>query len=102
MKYIYCRWKDLLNAAYRLVCQCVCEDGCPSCCHNPNCTDYNEHLSKNMAILILASLLGNNITCSIAEDKSSLPTHKSELVESNAKVRRSSKRRGSLKDKKKS
>eukprot|EP01041_Mallomonas_annulata_P005121 gene5121-10243_t len=55
-------WFDLLKASFDLVRHCPCDSGCPSCCHIPSCGDFNEHLDKRMATLVLASLLNEPCT----------------------------------------
>ena len=46
----------LFEAAYGLVRDCRCDEGCPSCIYSPKCGNDNQPLDKEAAILILRSL----------------------------------------------
>ncbi|MFQ6117312.1 MAG: Zn-binding domain-containing protein, partial [Candidatus Bipolaricaulia bacterium] len=46
-----------LAAAHRLVRDCPCEEGCPSCIYSPKCGNQNEPLDKEATLLILSELL---------------------------------------------
>mmetsp|Transcript_11123 Transcript_11123/g.31072 ORF Transcript_11123/g.31072 Transcript_11123/m.31072 type:complete len:238 (+) Transcript_11123:421-1134(+) len=50
---------NILRAAYELVKQCPCdeESGCPSCCHQGDCTMYNVVLDKQGALVVLQAVL---------------------------------------------
>jgi DEAD/DEAH box helicase domain-containing protein len=47
-----------VRAAYELVRDCPCDDGCPSCVQSPKCGNWNEHLDKQAAVVLL-DLLGS-------------------------------------------
>ncbi len=47
-------WRETL----RLISECPCEEGCPSCVQSPKCGNNNEPLDKKAAQLILSDLLG--------------------------------------------
>jgi DEAD/DEAH box helicase domain-containing protein len=49
---------DLWRATLRLLVECPCETGCPSCVHSPKCGNNNEPLDKQAAKVILEHLLG--------------------------------------------
>ncbi len=49
---------DLLAETLRLLEECPCEAGCPSCVQSPKCGSGNRPLDKAAARLILAGLLG--------------------------------------------
>jgi DEAD/DEAH box helicase domain-containing protein len=47
----------LWRATWKLLRECPCEDGCPSCIQSPRCGNNNEPLDKRAAIFILETLL---------------------------------------------
>ena len=49
---------DLLAHTLRLLLECPCEAGCPSCIHSPKCGSGNKPLDKAAAVLTLQGLLG--------------------------------------------
>jgi DEAD/DEAH box helicase domain-containing protein len=49
---------DLWRATLRLLQECPCEAGCPSCVHSPKCGNNNEPLDKRAAQVILEHLVG--------------------------------------------
>lgn len=49
---------ELCQATLRLLQECPCEAGCPSCVHSPKCGNNNEPLDKQAAKVILEHLLG--------------------------------------------
>ncbi len=50
--------EDLMAHTLRLLQDCPCETGCPSCIHSPKCGSGNKPLDKSAAILTLQGLLG--------------------------------------------
>jgi len=48
---------DLWQATLRVIEECPCESGCPSCIQSPKCGSNNEPLDKVAAIAIMRSLL---------------------------------------------
>jgi len=49
--------EDLWRAALKVIAECPCHDGCPSCVHSPKCGNNNEPLDKRAARMLLQSLL---------------------------------------------
>lgn len=50
--------EDLMAHTLRLLQDCPCEAGCPSCIHSPKCGSGNKPLDKAAAMLTLQGLLG--------------------------------------------
>jgi DEAD/DEAH box helicase domain-containing protein len=50
--------RDLWEATYRIIVECPCQEGCPSCIQSPKCGNNNEPLDKKAATIILEELLG--------------------------------------------
>jgi DEAD/DEAH box helicase domain-containing protein len=50
--------EDLMAHTLRLLQDCPCETGCPSCIHSPKCGSGNKPLDKAAAMLTLQGLLG--------------------------------------------
>ena len=48
---------DLMETSLRLIKDCKCSEGCPSCIYSPKCGNNNEPLDKKAAITLLRSLL---------------------------------------------
>ncbi len=51
-------FEALVESAMRLLSECPCEKGCPSCVQSPKCGNLNEPLNKNGALELLARLHG--------------------------------------------
>jgi DEAD/DEAH box helicase domain-containing protein len=53
----FLRFGDLVADAHRLIADCRCESGCPSCVQSPKCGNLNEPLHKAGALELMAGML---------------------------------------------
>jgi DEAD/DEAH box helicase domain-containing protein len=53
----YQRFEELCRDAHRLITECPCKSGCPSCVQSPKCGNLNEPLSKAGASVVLEVML---------------------------------------------
>ena len=52
-------WERWAGATLRLLLECPCPSGCPSCVQSPKCGNGNEPLDKAGAVLLLRAALGS-------------------------------------------
>jgi DEAD/DEAH box helicase domain-containing protein len=53
----FAHFEELVADAHRLISECSCRDGCPSCVQSPKCGNLNEPLSKGGAAELLERML---------------------------------------------
>jgi len=53
----YLAFEALVDDAHRLVSECPCEKGCPSCVQSPKCGNLNEPLSKLGSVQLMGRML---------------------------------------------
>jgi len=51
------RFPDWVRDAWKLVRDCPCENGCPSCIQSPKCGNWNEPLDKELALRLLKEMV---------------------------------------------
>jgi DEAD/DEAH box helicase domain-containing protein len=56
----YDEFERLVGDAARLIGECPCEDGCPSCVQSPKCGNLNEPLHKAGALELMGLMLGSS------------------------------------------
>src|ERR1700749_5157340 len=56
----YDEFERLLGDAERLIAECPCESGCPSCVQSPKCGNLNEPLHKAGALELMRQMQGAN------------------------------------------
>jgi DEAD/DEAH box helicase domain-containing protein len=54
----FLRFEELCRDAHRLIAECPCRAGCPSCVQSPKCGNLNEPLAKAAARRLLERMLG--------------------------------------------
>jgi DEAD/DEAH box helicase domain-containing protein len=56
----FARFEELCEDALRLIAECPCTGGCPSCVQSPKCGNLNEPLHKAGALVLLERLLAGD------------------------------------------
>jgi len=64
----YGRFEELCRDAHRLIAECPCRKGCPSCVQSPKCGNLNEPLDKRGARSLLEAMVGRMDGTCRAED----------------------------------
>ncbi|OQX63487.1 MAG: DEAD/DEAH box helicase [Desulfococcus sp. 4484_241] len=55
----YTRVKDILEFTKKIIAQCPCRRGCPSCVHSPKCGSGNRPIDKGCALYLLEEVLSS-------------------------------------------
>lgn len=55
----YGQFERLVGDAFRLIEECPCEWGCPSCVQSPKCGNLNDHLFKAGALELMSGMLAS-------------------------------------------
>ncbi len=66
----FLRFEELCRDAHRLIAECPCNKGCPSCVQSPKCGNLNEPLAKAGARRLLEGMVGECPTASSARARS--------------------------------
>ena len=61
----YDEFERLLGDAERLIAECPCESGCPSCVQSPKCGNLNEPLHKAGALELMGRMQGREGTSAV-------------------------------------
>ena len=77
----YRRAEELLERTKKLLADCPCDDGCPSCVHSPKCGSGNTPLDKAGALVVLDVLDGSRTLperprASVEQVSAALSTHR--------------------------
>ncbi len=62
----FLRFEELCRDAHRLIAECPCRKGCPSCVQSPKCGNLNEPLAKAGARRLLEGMLAEPVTMDAA------------------------------------
>jgi DEAD/DEAH box helicase domain-containing protein len=61
----FLRFEELCRDAHRLIAECPCSKGCPSCVQSPKCGNLNEPLAKAGARRLLEAMLAQTPTAAV-------------------------------------
>ena len=79
---------ELLQATLKLIIECKCEEGCPSCIHSPKCGSGNKPLDKQGALDFLKLLLDKSRLKATKEKTKSLVEEKLMAIEPVENIKR--------------
>ena len=69
----YDEFERLVADAARLVGECPCAEGCPSCVQSPKCGNLNDHLHKGGAIELMTQMLKRPMSAAASRSPSAVP-----------------------------
>ncbi len=73
----FLRFEELCRDAHRLIAECPCRAGCPSCVQSPKCGNLNEPLAKAGARRLLEGMLGKAVKAGVQSVKAGVQPAKS-------------------------
>ena len=65
----FLRFEELCRDAHRLIAECPCRAGCPSCVQSPKCGNLNEPLAKAGARRLLEGMLGDRAVAGASDER---------------------------------
>jgi DEAD/DEAH box helicase domain-containing protein len=65
----FLRFEELCRDAHRLIAECPCSKGCPSCVQSPKCGNLNEPLAKAGARRLLEGMLSEPVKAAVQPAK---------------------------------
>jgi DEAD/DEAH box helicase domain-containing protein len=88
---------DLLELTRKVIRNCPCETGCPSCVHSPKCGSGNRPIDKTSALFVLDRMLSEQIKNTVPEPGKPLASIPSTAVHAKKEVKSASSRKRSAK-----
>jgi len=84
--------ENLLEATEKLVKDCDCEEGCPSCIHSPKCGAGNKPLDKVATLMVLHGMLKELPVAADIKVEDEMPLDAKDILETTEEKKRKEKR----------